>query len=297
VKRVLKTLFILIFSLLFFSLPATAQSFEDLCAAEGCARHIERIENYGNQGDTSSMLLLAVIYANGEGTAVDHKKASMWMREAIRLGSGHAAYVKALWRRQGIVFDKDLQRAEWLIDRAIRLKHPEAMYDRALRLIEQEHTANDGLDLLHAAADLGMQQATYLLARFLEEGVVTARDPVAAGLLFGELSLHRYKDSSTRLNSIITLLADDAETDAAFIDQLTTYKNMEVITVVGHKNQINALENLHNLLGERFYQPSTGSNIRRQRACNAGGGCRVIYDRKSSTPAGDRLSEVLGHAR
>lgn len=141
--------------------------------------------------------------------------------------------MEALWRRQGFVYGKDLQRAEWLIDRAIRLKHPEAMHDRAWHLLEQENTANDGLDLLHAAADIGMQQATYLLARFLEEEVVTARDPVAAGLLFGE----------------------------------------------------------------RFYLPSTGTNIRRQRACNAGSGCRVIYDRNRSTPAGDRLSEVLGYAR
>lgn len=296
-KGTAKALLTLTFSLLFSSLPAIAETFEDLCAVEGCARHIERIENYGNQGDTSSMLLLAVIYANGEGTDVDHKKASMWMREAIRLGSGHAAYVKALWRRQGFVYKQNLQRAEWLIDRAIRLKHPEAMYDRALRLIEQENTANEGLDLLHEAADLGMQQATYLLARFLEEGVVTDRDPVAAGLLFGELSIHRYKDSSARLNNIITLLADDAETDSAFIDELTTYKNMEVITVVGQENHLNALENLHNLLGQRFYQPTTGTSIRRQRACNAGGGCRVIFDRRSSTPAGDRLSEVLGHAQ
>lgn len=276
---------------------AVASTFDELCETEECRNSVTRFERYANNGNTPSMLLLAVAYANGEGVEKDHRKASMWMREAIRRNNSMAAYVKAQWRRQGLVFEQDLDRAEWMIDRAISQGNSLAMYDRAVRLMEEPNTVAGGLDLLERSAELGLPDANYLVARLLEEGVFSEPDPIAAGMIYRELGMQGFKDSRQRLRSMVEIVRQQGDVNAQVIADLTAYDNMEVITVSGRKGSFEEqLAQLHDDLRERFHHRATGSYMRRQGPCDFASGCRVIFDRDNIEGAiGWTLADIVGY--
>jgi len=83
-----------------------SQGFSDLCTSERCEQMLQRFERYGDNGHTGSMVFMALAYAHGDGVEVDHDKASMWLKEAIRMRSPIAPYVAAQWHRQGLVWEQ-----------------------------------------------------------------------------------------------------------------------------------------------------------------------------------------------
>jgi len=180
-----------------FNTSAQGQTLNELCTAAEWQDFVKGFERYAQHGNTHSMVFLALAYANGEVVEQDHRKASMWIRESVRLRSPLGAYVKAQWLRQGFVFEQDEERAEWLIDRAIAGGFAVAMYDRAVRLLHDPERMQEGADLLEEAADLGLPNARYLFALLLEHGEVYEQDLVTAGASINASVRDRFQQKPT----------------------------------------------------------------------------------------------------
>ncbi|RTE85924.1 MULTISPECIES: tetratricopeptide repeat protein [Gammaproteobacteria] len=273
--------------------------FSDLCESEECERMIRNFEEYGQNGHAGSMVFMALAYAHGDGVEMDHDKASMWLREAIRMRSQVAPYVAAQWYREGIVWEQDLEEAEDYIDRAISYGYPLAMFDRSVKLLQAGEDIEEGLDLLERAAEEKLPNAQYLLARLIEEGQYYQQDVVAAGLMYRGLAVKGYRDSRARLDNIVDAVrqVEEAPTVVAaeesredILNDLTAYDDMEVITVTGRYESFEAqiADIQAGLESDYANGQRTGTRLRRSRQCGVEGGigCSVIFDRDSNHVTG-----------
>lgn len=285
-----------VFTAAAFNSSAHGQTLDELCTSEQCHDLVKGFERYAQHGNTHSMVFLALAYANGEVVEQDHRKASMWIRESVRLRSPLGAYVKAQWRRQGFVFEQDEERAEWLIDRAIAGGFSVAMYDRAVRLLHDPERMQEGADLLEEAVDLGLPDARYLFALLLEHGEVYEQDLVTAGLLYRELAVEGFRDSRQRLETVIGQVErSSAEDVQTIVAQLRAYDDMEVITVYGRYGSFDDhLAAINASVRDRFYQKPTGTRMRRARPCEETVGCRVVFSRDSGDVPFTTLAGALG---
>lgn len=279
-----------------FNTSAQGQTLNELCTTAECQDLVKGFERYAQHGNTHSMVFLALAYANGEVVEQDHRKASMWIRESVRLRSPLGAYVKAQWRRQGFVFEQDEERAEWLIDRAIAGGFAVAMYDRAVRLLHDPERMQEGADLLEEAADLGLPNARYLFALLLEHGEVYEQDLVTAGLFYRELAVEGFRDSRQRLETVIGLVECSSVEDVqTVVAQLRAYDDMEVITVYGRYGSFDDhLASINASVRDRFQQKPTGTRMRRARPCEETVGCRVVFSRDSGDVPFTTLAGALG---
>ncbi|WP_194757409.1 tetratricopeptide repeat protein [Aliidiomarina indica] len=268
------------------------------CDTESCRAQIERFQRYAQNGSFEAMLILAVAYANGEGVEQDIDEARKWMKESIRLRNPQAFHVKSSWRRHGVVFPQDLERADHFRDRAIELGFAPAMYEKAIDLLRANQQVDEALELLSEAAEQGHPESMYAVARFYEEGVLGEQDLRAAGEIYKHLAVVGHGDARSRLRAIAEEFEQQSEEGQSIARQLREYENMERIEVRAMTGSLeDRLAQMNDLLFKHFdNRPPSGTRIRRAHACS-GFGCSVIYQRGESDFVGPTLLEALGMDR
>ncbi|TRW48294.1 sel1 repeat family protein [Aliidiomarina halalkaliphila] len=266
------------------------------CETESCRAQIERFQRYAQNGSFEAMLILAVAYANGEGVEQDIDKARQWMKESIRLRNPQAFHVKSSWRRHGVVFEQDIERADHFRDRAIELGFAPAMYEKAIDLLRENRDVDLALELISEAAEQGHPESMYAVARFYEEGVLGEPDLQAAGEIYKHLAVVGHSDARTRLRAIADEFEQQSEQGQTIARQLREYENMERIQVRALTGSLeDRLAQMNELLFKHFdNRPPTGSRFRRAHACGAANpGCRIIYQHGQDF-VGHTLMEALG---
>ncbi|CAD7715206.1 hypothetical protein LMG31884_15160 [Xanthomonas hydrangeae] len=133
--------------------------------------------------DVEAQLLLAQIYAEGRGVAVDPAMAMLWYEVAAN--AGHAEAMNQLGRCHELGFGTacNIVLAALWYRRAAEHGLDWGMYNLAHlygsgRGVAQDHV--QALALYRTAAERGHAKSMNFLARYLDQGLACAADPIAA---------------------------------------------------------------------------------------------------------------------
>lgn len=272
--------------ILTFAGSASARDFNDanFCPKAECAEKIEQFRHYALNGSNSAMLLLAIVYANGEGVDQDLDEARKWMKESIRLRNAHAFHVKSGWRRSGIVFDKDLELANYWLERAVDAGYAPALHEQAVRNLQSGVADDATIDLLEEAADQGHSSSMYILARILELNTEEEENVLTAGQLYSELAHVGYRDADQRLLHLVEAVEDTSAQGAELAQKLRDFSGIERIEVRAFQGDFIArLEQFRMSLDKRgFDRRRTGTRIRRTHLCDESAiECHTVFNRRN----------------
>ncbi|MCH8493861.1 MAG: sel1 repeat family protein [Idiomarina sp.] len=281
----------------FVALQITAQGTAQAAGIES-EEQLENLKRAAQYGSSEAMIMLSVTYANGEGVDNDEVIAMRWMREAIRNRNPQAYFVKSQWLRNGHVVDSDLERADYFLDRAVAAGHAPAMYEKAARKLREDMADQAAIELLADAADMGHFGSMYLLARLLENGMVSGEPEIEkAAALYSTLAIRNYRDSREKLRAYAQFFSQQGtEASEEIVASIESSLNMEVIEIRGDAAFANTLARLT----ETARRPTTGTRIRRAQDCGVQSlGCQVVFDRTNGvdSPAGSVSELIYGYGR
>lgn len=205
------------------------------CADDKCNGEIITLHRMARWGSFEAMTLLSMVYATGDGRDADPEKALSYLERAVNHRYPLAIFLMSDWYRQGFVVAQDLQKADMLLDEAVKLGLPSALYKKALQLLQQqdETSITAGITLLEQASEKRLFDAMFLLARLKQQGAYTAVDLEGAAQLFKNLVLSGHEESRPYLQQAITALTPKPEAAELVADLQQSY-DIEVIQVIGH---------------------------------------------------------------
>lgn len=169
------------------------------------ARALRMMEECANDGHPTAMVLTAIMYRDGEGTAAqperykhwidrfvalahsgnaeaqwqlsgDYRfgnhfaqsieKANAWLEQAAENGNPDAQYHLAYYLRYGDQgYSIDVERSEYWMECALKQGHPDALYAEAMAHYKDGRPTDYALDMLRRAAEKGLLQAQEELQR------------------------------------------------------------------------------------------------------------------------------------
>lgn len=267
---------------------ATNTPDDGLCSDSVCQGELKQLLKYAQAGSPDAQLIVAGMFATGEGFSRDDKRARRYLNFAVRNGHPAAWYTYAVWLREGIAFAPDSAKAQQVLERAAeRLKYPQAQYELALQRLDDSGKDNQAAaELLEQAAAENHMASRYLLAQLLAAGYGIPADHERAVELFYPLAQRDYKQSARRYQ----LLLDEIETRAgtaavaAITERLEAPRNgdVEVIEVVGQRMPFEQmLSNMVEIIEQTslYSGGSTGTGISGQVCGQGTSQCSVIYRR------------------
>lgn len=248
------------------------------CGDGQCNNEIITLHRMARWGSFEAMTLLSMVYATGDGREADPEKALSYLERAVNHRYPLAIFLMSDWYRQGFVVAQDLQKADMMLDEAVKLGLPSALYRKALQLLQQqdETSITAGITLLEQASENRLFDAMFLLARLKQQGAYTPVDLEGAAQLFKNLVLSGHEESRPFLQQAITELTPKPEAAELVADLQQSY-DIEVIQVVGHDfTPVTALTNTvrhYKRLG--LYIRGSISRIRTV-PCDGSHGCYTI---------------------
>lgn len=214
------------------------EGYKKMCEGDSCAVQMSKLKKHARYGNPEALVLLASAYLNGDGVEKDPTKAYKKLKRAAGEDSGKAMFMLSAMKRDGIGTNKDMRKSNLWLDKAVAVKYPPAMYQKALQTLDFDKADNSAeLALLLEAERKENKAATYLMSVLRETGTLVEKDEVKAAEGFRNLSFWGYKDSSARLQAIADRWAEAEvvadEKGAERIAQLAD--GIETITVTGNK--------------------------------------------------------------
>jgi len=224
----------------FTSTPAFANDggeYQKMCEGDSCAVQMKKLKRHARYGNPEALVLLASAYLNGDGVEKNPEKAYKKLKRAAGEDSGKAMFMLSAMKRDGLGTDKDLRKSNLWLDKAVAVKYPPAMYQKALQTLDFNKADNSSeLELLLTAEEKGNKAATYLMSVLRETGTLVEKDEVKAAEGFRNLSFFNYKDSSARLQAIADRWAEAEITDEKGAERIAQLADgIETITVTGNK--------------------------------------------------------------
>lgn len=256
----------------------TSASTNLTCSDGVCDNQIRSLHRLARFGSFEAMTMLSMVYATGDGREADPVKALRYLERAARHRYPTAVFLLSEWYRQGLVVPQDLQQANILLTEAVKLQHPQALYKRALQLLQLTDDASlaKGITLLQQASDKRLVNAMFMLARLKQQGIYTAADMEGAARLFESLVLSGHDESRVFLRETIAILAAQSESAELVADLQKSY-DLEIIQVLGRDFQVDiVLGNMVTQLERSGLYLHGSMNKIRTKPCNGSNGCYSI---------------------
>ena len=152
--------------------------------SRGFGRHNVRTflhyQSAAQEGDTTAMNNIGVMYANGRGVDQDYDEAIIWFSEAARQGNATAqnnlciVYNHLGWMyAKGVGVDQDYGQAFDWFTKAAEQGHAEAQYNLGVMYANGDHVLHDGVEAvewLRRAAEQGDTEAQSTLRKLSNDG-------------------------------------------------------------------------------------------------------------------------------
>jgi hypothetical protein len=283
-------------ALITFTSSASDNPNDRLCSDTVCQQQLSQLLDYAQAGSPDAQIIVAGMFASGEGLERDDKRARRYLNFALRNGHPTAWYTYAVWLREGIAFERNLDKSQQILQRAAeQLKHPQAQYELAIQRLDWQGGDNNAAALLlEQAAAEQHQPSRYLLAQLLAAGYGVPADRERALGLFYPLAQRDYKQSLKRYQQLLDELEGDAGSAAvaAITERLQAPRNgdVEVIVVSGQRMPFEQMLDAMIEVVEAtslYTGGSTGSGISGQVCGQGTSQCSIIYrrgaDSKKST--------------
>lgn len=265
-----------------------------VCEQDECTNDLRKLRRLARYGSGDAAAVIALAYASGEGYEHDPEEAIRFLQQGVRYNSAMAMFLQSDWYRRGFLLPQDEAKANELLDKAVAESYAPAIHQKAAFLIQthQDENIAEAVAILQEAAEQRHMDSMYLLARLQQFGLGTEQDLPAAGRAFRSLAINGYPNARQQLNDVIQQLQQDDE-QQELIAYFEEVDNIEVIQVVGQRNQLNTqLGHLARQLDNsgQFIRGTTGSRIRGSSCENSGSPCAVIAPDRSSSSINEMLT-------
>jgi TPR repeat protein len=168
---------------------------------------IKALHQAAGQGNAEAQFRLGMLYANGEGVALDHARAAQLMLDAAKQAHPSAQTTLAWLYANGYGVEQDDERARTWYRRAAEQGDIKAQYTLGtIYRFGQLGVAKDGERAVRwylQAADQGLAAAQFALGRLLMDGKLVPKDEETA---LQWLSLAHINGSSKAEETIETLI-------------------------------------------------------------------------------------------
>ena len=183
------------------------QQNQQQCTSINCKALLKKVKKYAKWGVPSANITIATAYLTGDGLSYNPKLAAQHLKNAQNHGSLRAIWMLSYLYQNGLGVDQNSKKAQQLFSLAIKKKYPPALFQKALKQLQNQATKNKHLPevekLLTTAAQLYFKPAQYLLAKLYQQGNFVKINPLAAASLYKRLSFTEHKDSSKQLTNIL----------------------------------------------------------------------------------------------
>jgi len=254
-----------------------------LCEGDSCKSVMKKLHKHARYNNPEAQVLLATAYLKGEGVEVNEKKAYKLLKKAAMADSGKAFFMLSALSRDGIGTEKDLEKSNMWLNKAVNVKFPQAMYQKALQTLDFEKADNSAeLELLLAAEKKNNRAAMYLMSVLRESGTLVEQDLVKAAEGYKNLTFWDYQDSRAKLAALAERMSASeatSEEDTQRVAQLAD--GIETITVTGKKMSFDmaldaTIKRITSGNMSIYDGSSTGSRI--PGACTKKRNCAIISD-------------------
>lgn len=159
------------------------------------ALDIKTLEKRAGEGNADAMYLLARRYQQGRETDRDMDKALALYNRAAEKGHAEALYTLALMYKKGNWVKKDNKIAQSLFFAAAKKGHAKAQFKMGWRQIRPGGDLAKARHWFNQAADQGLVEGQYYLARMLEYGQGGAEDPALAKTWYEKAARRGHADA------------------------------------------------------------------------------------------------------
>jgi len=268
------------------------------CEDEACKVEMNNLIKLAKNGSGRAAALVAMAYATGDGLEEDAEKAERFLKRGVRYRDPVATFMMYGWLREGFVVEKNIEKSDEMLDRAIKLEYAPAMYRKALAIFksEDDEKISEAVELLENASEQKNMDAMFLLARLKQTGTATPKDLEGAADLLTTLTRARHPSAKTHLVEVVNESAG-TEQHAELVANLRAVEDIEVIEVRGQRMQVGLmLDGLVNRLREsgQYDANSIGSRIRGVSCAQAAYCVSVSTD---AAPGASSAAELLSGGR
>jgi TPR repeat protein len=250
-----------------------------LCETAECTSDFKKLRNFAINGSSEAASLLAIAYANGEGVSQDDAYARKFMLRAIKWKDPFAIHQASRWYRTGHIFDKDVARADELLNRVVDRGFPPALVDKAKQLFAENNKNSDKLafDLLIKAKESTYLPAYELLAVFYEHGIGTEASLYQSAKMHKTLAIRGHEGAQEKLDKLVAII----EQQNINIDGLKVSQDIERLDPVLLDVHSEIKDLIAKLKTTDYDGRSTVSRIQGQACSDAGNGCYIQFNRNS----------------
>ena len=157
-------------------------------------------------GDARAQHNLGLLYATGNASPENRRRAPIWLHRAAAQGLPEAAYHLGVIYERGELVAKDRQKAVRFYRRAAEANHARAQHNLAVALGTGNGSAADVVQAaswLRAAAAAGIPESQYGLGLLYEQGLGVARDPAAAVALYRKAAQSKHVGAVDSLQRVL----------------------------------------------------------------------------------------------
>ncbi|MGQ8364471.1 tetratricopeptide repeat protein [Glaciecola sp. 1036] len=267
---------------------------EKYCSDQDCQIQLRNLSKLAKNGSGRAAAIVAMAYASGDGLELDHEKAKHFITLGVRYKDPVATHLMSDWLRTGFVVEQDVEKADQMLERAVKYEYGPAMYQKALALLQTDEPENatEAVELLELASEKKLMSAMFLLARLKQTGIATEKDLEGAGQLYKALTRAKHPKAHTHMQEVIEEMSGNAQ-NPELVAELRNVKDVEVIKVSGERFQVNLmLDSLVDSLraSGKFDSRSIGSRIRGV-SCAEVSNCGAISP--SDSPGASSVLELM----
>lgn len=262
-----------------FTAVAASQASSPVCDSAECEAEMRRLIRLARNGSGDAAALVAMAFASGDGLEQSDKEAERFIRIGVRYRSAIATFLMSDWYRNGFVLEQNPAEADKLLEQAVALNHPPALYQKATQLFASDNPEDfeEAITLLELASEENLVNAMFLLGRMKQIGAGIEQDLLGAGELYRKLIIAGVDDARPYLREVTADLEASGANDQT-VARFASTQNIERISVTGSAFRINSqLTGIVRRLtaSGQYDSRSIGSRIRGVSCEQSGSACTV----------------------
>lgn len=274
-----------------FLAAAASQASSPVCDSSECEAEMRRLIRLARNGSGDAAALVAMAFASGDGLEQSDKEAERFIRTGVRYRSAIATFLMSDWYRNGFILEQNDEEADKLLEQAVALNHPPALYQKATQLFASDNPEDfeEALTLLEQASDQNLVNAMFLLGRMRQIGAGVEQDLIGAGELYRKLIIAGVDDARPYLREVTEDLEATGANDET-VARFASTQNIERISVTGSAFRVNTqLTGIVRRLtaSGQYDSRSIGSRIRGVTCEESGSNCAVTRPGSEATSISD----------
>lgn len=269
----------------------TAQASSPVCDSSECEAEMRRLIRLARNGSGDAAAIVAMGFASGDGLEQNDAEAERFIRIGVRYQSAIATFLMSDWYRNGFILEQNDEEADKLLEQAVALNHPPALYQKATQLFASDNPEDfeEALILLEQASAANLVNAMFLLGRMKQIGAGIDQDLEGAGELYRQLIIAGVDDARQYLREVTSDLESTGANEEV-IARFASTQNIERISVRGSAFRVNTqLTGIVRRLtaSGQFDSRSIGSRIRGVTCEQSGSNCAVTRPDNTATSVSD----------